>query len=241
MKKKLIYNNVKLSVIIPCYNERVTIEKIISKVSKLQLNIEILLVDDCSNDGSRELIKKIKNNLIKKKIFHKKNRGKGACIKSATKFASGNLIIIQDADLEYDPEDYYKLLEPFIMQDTNVVYGSRVLNKKRYSLKSKFSTNFRVFANYCLTFFSNLINLQNLTDVHTCYKVVRSKLFKKLKLQENDFSFCPELTTKLSNINEKIIEVPISYKGRDYSKGKKITLYDALKVIFVIIKYKIKY
>ena len=203
------------------------------------MNIEILIVDDNSTDGSREIIKKIKNKKIKKKIFHKYNQGKGACIISATKFVSGEIVLIQDADLEYDPKDYAKLLKPFNSDNVNVVYGSRVLNKKRFFIDKSLATNFRVFANFCLTFFSNVINFQNLTDAHTCYKLVRVKLFKKLNLKEKDFAFCPEVTTKLSNLNKEIIEVPISYNGRSYREGKKIGIKDAFKVIYVIFKYKL--
>ena len=241
MKINSIKKNTKVSVIIPCYNEKATISKIITKVSKVNINIEIIVVDDNSDDGSKKKIKNLKNKLIIKKIFHKKNLGKGACIRSATKFVSGDIVLIQDADLEYNPNDYYKLLKPFKSKNINVVYGSRVLNKKRFSLKASFSVNFRVFANLCLTLFSNIVNFQNLTDAHTCYKLVRSKLFKKLDLKENDFSFCPELTTKLSNNNEKIIEVPISYRGRSYSEGKKIRLYDAFRVIYVIFKHRLRF
>ena len=237
MKKNPINNNVKLSVVIPCYNEKFTIEKIISKISKLQINIEIIVVDDYSTDGSREIIKKIKNRLIKKKIFHKKNYGKGYAIKSSVKFIKGDFIIIQDADLEYSPKDYKNLLRPVLDGRCEVVYGSRVLGKSRYKLNN-FISVFRIFANHLLTIVSNVINRQNLTDAHTCYKLFKTSIFKKINLKEKGFSFCPEVTTKISNMNISIIEVPISYNGRDYKEGKKIKFKDAVEAIITLVKYK---
>jgi dolichol-phosphate mannosyltransferase len=229
----------KISIIIPVYNEKKTIIKLLTKVKRLKnINKEIIVIDDGSTDGSSELIKSRFNEKNVKLIFHKYNRGKGAAIKSAIKYIYGDIVLIQDADLEYDPNDYYKLLEPFKKPNVKVVYGSRVLKKKRYSIKKSFPTNFRVFANHVLTIFSNVINRQNLTDAHTCYKLFNSELFKKLQLSENDFAFCPEVTTKISNLNLSIFEVPISYNGRGYDEGKKIGINDAFRVFSVILKYK---
>jgi len=228
----------KLSVIIPCYNENTTITEIIKRVIKTKLNIEIILVDDFSTDGSREKIKKLKSKKIKKKIYHSQNMGKGACIKSALKYANGDISIIQDADLEYNPRDYKKMLKLFSNKKIKVVYGSRVLNKKRYSFKKNIFVNFRVFSNHVLSTLSNLINNQSLTDAHTCYKVFRTNLLKKIKPMEDDFAFCPEVTTKISNMNIDIKEVPINYRGRGYNQGKKIGVYDAIRVLIVILKYK---
>ena len=229
----------KISIIIPVYNEKKTIIKLLTKVKRLKnINKQIIVIDDGSTDGSSELIKSRFNEKNVKLIFHKYNRGKGAAIKSAIKYINGDIVLIQDADLEYDPNDYYKLLEPFKKTNVKVVYGSRVLKKKRYSIKKNFPTNFRVFANHVLTIFSNIINRQNLTDAHTCYKLFNSKLFKKLQLSENDFAFCPEVTTKISNLNLSIFEVPISYNGRGYDEGKKIGINDAFRVFSVILKYK---
>jgi len=229
----------KISIIIPVYNEKKTIIKLLTKVKRLKnINKQIIVIDDGSTDGSSELIKSRFNEKNVKLIFHKYNRGKGAAIKSAIKYINGDIVLIQDADLEYDPNDYYKLLEPFKKTNVKVVYGSRVLKKKRYSIKKNFPTNFRVFANHVLTIFSNVINRQNLTDAHTCYKLFNSELFKKLQLSENDFAFCPEVTTKISNLNLSIFEVPISYNGRGYDEGKKIGINDAFRVFSVILKYK---
>jgi len=228
----------KLSIIIPCFNEINNLEKIISEILKQkEINKEIILVDDFSNDGSRQLIKKSLYKKVDKVIYHTKNLGKGACIKSALRNINGDIILIQDADLEYSPSDYKKLILPIIKNRSLVVYGSRTLKKNRYKTKG-FTSLFRIFANHLLTIMSNIINNQSLTDAHTCYKVFHKSVLIGLKLKENDFSFCPELTTKLSKLNIKIIEVPIKYNGRSYNEGKKINFYDAFKALYVLLKYR---
>jgi glycosyltransferase involved in cell wall biosynthesis len=226
-----------ITVIIPCYNEIKTISIIIDKVYKQKLKKQIIVVDDYSTDGTRKILKKKLRKKIDKIILHNKNYGKGAAINSAKKFIKGNIIIIQDADLEYSPKDFNKLIKPIMDKKYNVVYGSRVLGKNRY-FENEFSSIFRVFANHILTIISNILNNQNLTDAHTCYKVFDAKIFKKIKLEEKGFSFCPEVTTKISLLNEKIIEVPISYKGRGYSEGKKINFKDGFIAIKTLLKYR---
>ena len=226
-----------ITVIIPCYNEVKTINIIIDKVYKQKLKKQIIVVDDFSTDGTREILKKKLKKKIDKIIFHNRNYGKGAAINSAKKFVKGNIIIIQDADLEYSPKDFNKLVKPIKEKEYKVVYGSRVLGKKRY-FENEFSSIFRVFANHILTIISNILNNQNLTDAHTCYKVFDTKTFKKIKLEEKGFSFCPEVTTKVSLLNEKIKEVPISYKGRDYSEGKKINFKDGFIALKTLLKYR---
>lgn len=228
----------KLSIIIPCYNEKKTIEKIVAKIIKIKINKEIIIVDDCSNDGTEKIIKSKFNNKIFKKIFHGKNLGKGASIRSARKYISGDIVIIQDADLEYYPSDYLKLINPIIQNKTNVVYGSRILGKKKYNYRKSFYSYYRVIGNSLLTILSNILNNQNLTDAHTCYKVFDTKLFKKIRLIENDFAFCPEITSKLSKLNEKIVEVPIKYSGRNYKEGKKINLVDAIIALRTLFYYR---
>ena len=231
----------KLSIIIPVFNEKKTIKTIIKKVVAIKrIKKEIIIVDDYSTDGTREILKNIHYREVKKILLHNRNIGKGGAIKTARKYLNGDIVIIQDADLEYNPKDYHKLLRPFEKAKTQVVYGSRVLKKKRYKLGKGFWINFRVFANFALTEFSNFLNKQNLTDAHTCYKLFTVKLFKKIKLNENDFAFCPEITTKISNKGINIKEVPISYKGRNYSEGKKINILDAFRAVYVILKYKIR-
>jgi len=232
----MIRFNKKLSIIIPLYNEKNTIEKLLNKIHKLNdIKKEIIVVNDASYDGSTNILKKNKNK-ITKLIHHKKNLGKGAAIKSAQKFINGEVVIIQDADLEYDPADYYKLLY-FVNKGYKVVYGSRVLGKNRYLLKN-FSSITRIFFNHILTIISNLLNNQKLTDAHTCYKMFVSDIFLKIKLEENDFSFCPEITTKIGLQKIKIKEVAIKYRGRNYNDGKKIRLIDGLKAIITLFKYR---
>ena len=225
-----------LTVIIPVYNERNTIVKIIDQILKTKIKKQIIVVDDCSTDGSKEKIIKNKRK-ISKIIFHKKNLGKGAAIRTAQKYIKGKLVIIQDADLEYNPKDYKKLIKPIIEKKSLVVYGSRVLGKNRYQTND-FTSLMRVFFNHILTIISNFLNRQKLTDAHTCYKVFDSKLFKKIKLNENGFAFCPEVTTKISKLKIDITEIAISYKGRTYKQGKKISYLDGVLAIFALIKYK---
>ena len=233
---------IKLSIIVPCFNEKKTLVSIIDRVLLSLSNnnfksYEILIVDDGSTDGTTEMVKEIfsiKNNF--KTFFHHKNLGKGAAIKTAKNFLSGDIIIIQDADLEYDPNDYEKLLKPIVDGNFKVVYGSRVLNKDRYKI-SGFNSKVRIFGNHFLTIISNFLNKQNLTDAHTCYKVFHKELFDLITLEENDFAFCPEVTSKISNLGFKIHEVPISYNGRSYKEGKKIKTTDALKALKTLIKY----
>lgn len=227
-----------LTIIIPVFNEINTIEKILNQIDQVDfIPKEIILVDDSSTDGTKSLIENHLANKVTKVIYHKNNKGKGSAIKSAQKFIKGDYVIIQDADLEYNPNDYYSLLKPIIDGKYNVVYGSRVLGKNRYKLKN-FTSIFRIFANHLLTLFSNFINNQNLTDAHTCYKVFKAEIFKKINLEENGFSFCPEVTTKISNMNLNILEIPISYNGRDYKNGKKIKFFDAIEALITLIKYK---
>ncbi len=232
----------KLSIIIPCYNEKETIKKIINKIYKFSniKNKEIIVVDDGSTDGTRQILNKLKSK-IKKKILLKNNSGKGKAIRVGLKHISGQIVLIQDADLEYHPKDYKKLIKPIINKEFQVVYGSRVLSQKsRYSIKNGFYSVFRIFFNHILTLFSNIVNSQNLTDAHTCYKVFNKRILNKIKLEHDDFSFCPEITTKISNNKIKIKEVPIYYKGRDYKEGKKIRFIDGLIAIYTIIKFKFK-
>lgn len=226
----------KVTIIIPVFNEKNYINEVISRVKNhIKFEKQIIVIDDFSSDGTRESIQKIQH--IHKKIFHKKNLGKGAAIKSAIPFIKGNIVAIQDADLEYNPIDLNKLINLLLRKNLKVIYGSRVLKKKRYN-NDMFISNFRTLGNHVLTIISNFFNNQKLTDAHTCYKVFKSDIFLKLNLQENDFAFCPEVTTKISLLNEKIEEVPISFKGRTIEEGKKIRFYDAIRAFITILKYK---
>jgi len=229
----------KLSVIIPCYNEKKTIKKIINKIFLQKINLEIILVDDGSDDGTVNVIKNYKKDSRIKKVFHLKNKGKGAAIKSASKFISGDIVLIQDADLEYNPKDYKKILNKF-KQDKNVkvVYGSRALNKNNYQGKMTLMRLIRIIGNKMLTLFSNSINSQNLTDAHTCYKSFRVNVFQRIILEEDDFSFCAEVNAKLSRMNINIEEVPISYSGRTIAEGKKIKFIDFFLAIKATIRHR---
>ena len=231
-----------ITIIIPVYNEKKYIKTLLNKVIKLKgVKIQIIIVDDGSSDGSTEILKNefINNKKINKIIFHKKNLGKGSAIKSAQKYIKGNYTVIQDADLEYEPRDIIKIYKFIKSKKHSVVYGSRVLHKNKYENTKNFTHLVRIWGNVFLTKISNIINNQNLTDAHTCYKMIDSKIFKGIILKEKGFAFCPEVTTKLSKKNHKIIEVPITYKGRTYNNGKKITLFDGLIALVSLVKYRI--
>ena len=232
----------KLSIIIPCYNEKNTIKKIINKVVD-SLNFhnfkqyEIIVVDDFSIDGTKEILKDLNsiNNL--KILFHDKNHGKGYAVKTGIEVVTGDLVLIQDADLEYDPYDYNKLLTPFFETNADVVYGSRFLGGGKY-VRIHFFWHY--LANKILTLICNLFTNLNLTDMETGYKVFKTESIKKIKIQEKTFSFEPELTIKFAKNKCKFFEVPITYNGRSYEEGKKIGLKDAFIALKTIILYSIK-
>ena len=228
----------KLTVIIPVYNEIKTIQLLIEKVLETNLNKQVIIVDDFSSDGTREKLLKDFSSRIDKIILHKSNLGKGAAIKSAQQYVEGDYVIIQDADLEYDPKDYQILINEITNSGSKVIYGSRVLKKDKFNKTQNFSHKIRIWGNIFLTWVSNVVNNQKLTDAHTCYKLFDSTIFKSIKLCENDFSFCPEITTKISLLGLEIHEVPINYQGRTYEEGKKINAIDGIKAIITLIKYK---
>lgn len=226
-----------LSVIIPVYNEAGTIVQIVRKVTEAPYQKEIIIVDDGSSDGTKELLKNLEEtggipNL--KILFHEKNRGKGAAIRTALKIASGDIVLIQDADLEYDPVEYPNLLAPILEGKADVVYGSRFLGGPH-----------RVFyfwhyiGNKLITLLSNMLTDLNLTDMETGYKVFRREALEGIRIESNDFGFEPEITAKVAKRKLRIYEVPISYYGRGYEEGKKITWIDGVKAIFAILKYNL--
>jgi len=235
-------NSFKLSIIIPCYNEHKTIDIIIKKITDSLimynfLNYEIIIVDDFSTDGTRD---KLNNFYSEKNIkihLHDKNLGKGAAIQTAIKHVTGDLLLIQDADLEYDPFDYDKLLLPFFETDADIVYGSRFLGGGKY-VRIHFFWHY--LANKILTFLCNLFINLNLTDMETGYKVFKSSAIKSIILIEKSFAFEPEVTIKLAKKKYKFYEVPITYNGRSYEEGKKIGLKDAFIALKTIILYSIK-
>jgi glycosyltransferase involved in cell wall biosynthesis len=232
----------RLTIIVPIYNEANTLLNILNKVNEAPLHEsfekEIILIDDFSTDGSKHLIDNIIQNNVKK-IYHKKNMGKGACIQDAIKLATGDFIIIQDADLEYDPTEINLLLEPILSYDADVVYGSRFFSSKNKRILYFWHT----LGNKILTLFSNLLCNLNFTDMETCYKLVRKDILDKINLEEKRFGFEPEITAKLAKLNKiktlKIYEVGISYNGRTYQEGKKINWKDGLAALWCIFKYNL--
>jgi len=229
-------NEIKLSVIIPYYNEIRTIENLIQKIKNCKTKIhEIIIVNDASTDNSYETLEKLKKenqNIIL--IHSKKNNGKGKSIKIGLQYSSGNLVLIQDADLEYDPNDYNALINPFINKSADVVYGSRFLGGE-----CRVIYYWHRVANMFLTHFSNVFTNLNMTDIETGYKIFKKEVLTKIEIEENRFGFEPEITAKISKKNLRIYEVPISYDGRSYEEGKKIGFKDGIRAIYCIIKYNL--
>tara|TARA_B110000037_G_C16958123_1_gene439781 strand:+ start:94 stop:816 length:723 start_codon:yes stop_codon:yes gene_type:complete len=234
--------NFKLSILIPCYNEVSSIDLIINKVLKnLEFynfsNYEIVIVDDFSNDGTKKKLEMFSKNGKFRIILHDHNQGKGAAIRTGIKNINGDILIIQDADLEYDPSDYNKLLTPFFETDADIVYGSRFLGGGKY-VRIHFFWHY--LANKILTFICNIFINLNLTDMETGYKVFKSSVIKNINIEEDSFSFEPEVTVKLARKKYKFYEVPITYNGRSYEEGKKIGLKDAFIALKTIIICSIK-
>ena len=221
-----------LSVLIPCFNEKDTIEKIVNKINKLEnLNLEIIIIDDKSIDGTREILDNKLQNQVSQIIFNEENHGKGYCIKRGIEAATGDVILIQDADLEYDPKEYYKLIKPINEGNADVVFGSRFIGGDERRILFFWHT----IANKMLTLLSNMFTNLNLTDMETCYKVFKKDLIKKIDLKEKGFGFDPEITAKLAKQKPRIYEVGISYFGRTYDEGKKTTILSGLSLLKYII------
>ncbi len=224
----------KLSIIIPVYNEKKTLPKLLKKVENVKgINKEIIIVDDGSRDGTRDFLNKVKRKY--KVIFHEKNQGKGMAIRTGLKHATGDIVIIQDADLEYDPNDYHKLIKPIVEGKAKVVYGSRRLQKQ----KEEYANIGFYIGGIGLNFIANLLypNL-HITDEATCYKVFKADVIKNLNLKCKRFEFCPEVTAKLAKRKIKIMEIPISYHPRSVEEGKKINWKDGLEAVWTLLKYK---
>jgi len=223
----------KLSVVIPVFNEKNTILEVIDRVRAVDLTKEIIVVDDYSTDGTREVLNSLPSADGLKVIFQPRNMGKGAALRTGFSAVTGDMIVVQDADLEYDPAEYANLIQPILADKADVVFGSRFLGGPHRVLLFWHSVGNRV-----LTTLSNMLTDLNLTDMETCYKVFRADLLKKIKLRENRFGFEPEFTAKVSRAKCRIYEVPISYSGRDYSEGKKIGWKDGVAAIYFIFKYR---
>lgn len=229
-----------LSVIIPAYNEKNTIREILDVVCGLKITgieIEVVVVNDCSSDGTGEVVKAYgqDNPTARLRLFNQeKNMGKGAAIRRGIEEATGEYLVIQDADLEYDPREFSELLAPILRGQADVVYGSRFMGSKPHRILFFWHS----LGNRMLTFMSNMFNNLNLTDMETCYKMFRSDIIKKIYLRENRFGFEPELTAKIARIPDiRIYEVGISYYGRTYAEGKKINWKDGFRAIYCIVKY----
>ena len=227
----------KISVVIPCYNEKDTIELIVERVKNSPAGVfEIVIVDDCSTDGTREILKaKFASDPVCKVVYHEKNQGKGGALATGFAASTGDIVIIQDADLEYDPAEYPKLVRPILDDKADVVFGSRFAGGEAHRVVYFW----HMMGNQFLTFASNVFTNLNLTDMETCYKVFRREMISKITIEEKRFGFEPEITAKVAKLHCRIYEVGISYSGRTYEEGKKIGWRDGFRALYAIVKYNV--
>lgn len=228
----LAWDSVTVSVVIPVFNERETVEQLLERVREVPLRLEVIVVDDGSTDGTRDLLPTLEGSLIDRLVMHERNQGKGAALRTGFQHAIGDVVVVQDADLEYDPYELPYLLEPILSGKADAVYGSRFLGGPHRVLLFWHSIGNRV-----LTLMSNMFTDLNLTDMETCYKMIRRELLQSLPLSANRFGIEPELTARLAQAGARIYELPISYHGRSYAEGKKIGWKDGVSALWAIFKY----
>ncbi len=227
----------KLSVVVPVFNEKDTLVELIEAVRNSPVeDLEIIVVDDCSTDGTRELLQERIAPLVDKVLYHERNMGKGAALRTGFKAVTGDCVVVQDADLEYDPEEYPLLMQPIIEGKADVVYGSRFMGAGPHRVLYFWHYMGNRFLTLCSNMFTNL----NLTDMETCYKMFRREIIQNVDIEENRFGFEPEVTSKIARMNCRIYEVGISYHGRSYEEGKKIGWKDGVRAIYAILKYGLR-
>ncbi|HUJ19303.1 MAG TPA: glycosyltransferase family 2 protein [Nitrospirota bacterium] len=224
----------KLSVVIPVYNEKTTIEQLVDRVKAVKVPKEIIIVDDCSCDGTREIIRGLADDMVSV-VLHQRNMGKGAALRTGLRHATGDIVVIQDADLEYDPGQYPKLIQPILEGKADVVFGSRFVTGD-YRRVLFF---WHMVGNKFLTLLSNMLSNMTLTDMETCYKAFKREIFDKISIEENRFGFEPEITAKIAKLKLRVYETGISYAGRTYAEGKKISWKDGFSALRCIIKYNL--
>ena len=224
-----------LSVVIPCYNEVTTLEDVVAAVRASPVKTEIVLVDDASSDGTRELIREKLEDRVERVVYHERNQGKGAALRSGFAVVTGDVVVVQDADLEYDPAEFPRLLQPFLQQDADVVYGSRFTGGGSHRVLYYWHS----LGNRVLTTLSNMLTNLNLTDMEVCYKLFRREVLEQITIEENRFGIEPEITAKVSKLGCRIYEVGISYAGRTYDEGKKIGWRDGVRALWCILKYNL--